>query len=92
MGFLCPWKTVPGPQHLTPLQPRTRDILVPTQELVQMSVLFPRTASPLYPAQPEGTHSWVRKMTVSNAKATEAPRPMSRFSKRVATNVTTQII
>lgn len=29
---------------------------------------------------------------MSSAKATEAPRPMSRFSKRVATNVTIQII
>lgn len=44
------------------------------------------------PRPPGVTHSWVRKMTVSSAKATEAARPMSRFSKRVATNVTIQII
>lgn len=31
-------------------------------------------------------------MTVSNPKATEAPRPMSKFRRRVATNVTIQTI
>lgn len=89
MGFLCPWETVPGPQHLIPQQPRTRDILVLA---LGVSTNVQGTTSPFCPAQPKGTHSCVRKMTVSNAKATEAPRPMSRFSKRVAMNVTTQTI